>query len=256
MAVEKIPPFELKKEKGFRDSAIMFTIIDFAKKFDSEDLHLLISSDSVFHMKEVLDRFKSEKVRIVSFKSIDEARKPLEKLLSEEIAKQRAERSETLRSFLEENQEQIAKYMSSILESDPYFFDPVLGWNRPYLVHEAHLEDLRLLQNVTPGSLPQGQTQGKVQISFPVEIHVVFFVTRPDYHGPERGLVISPDYSRIPAVAATDYTPRYPILGLEEDRTFQESIRRSLLFEGSVHLQREALKEVYSDLTIDRVTLM
>lgn len=255
MAVEKIPPFERKGEKGFRDSAIMFTIIDFAKTFDSEDLHLLISNDKAFQKEEVLDRFKSEKVHIVPSESIDEARKDLEMLLDDEIAKQRAERSETLRRFLEGNQEQIAKYMDSILSSDPYFFDPALGWNRPYLVHSAHLEDLRMLQNVTPGSLPQGQTQGKLKISFSVEIHAVFFVTRPDYHGPERAFETPTGYSREPAVAPGDYTVRYPILGPEEDRTFRESIRRSLLFEGSARLQKEAQKEIYSDLTIDRVTL-
>jgi hypothetical protein len=59
MAVTRQPPFEEKGEKGFRDSLILFTILDHMKTAQYP-CAVLLSGDKIFRHDAVLKRFRDE----------------------------------------------------------------------------------------------------------------------------------------------------------------------------------------------------
>jgi len=101
MAIKKDPPFEEKREKGFRDSVILFTILQHMQNnhFSSA---ILVSGDQVFGHKGVLERFRRRSISISVAKNVNHAL---------EIYKTQIE--EALSSFIEETAEQIKSFLGS-----------------------------------------------------------------------------------------------------------------------------------------------
>ena len=64
MSIDKIRPFEEKGEKGFRDSVILFTILDCAKKLPA-GFHLLVTEDQVFNHPDVSQTASDHNIKLV-----------------------------------------------------------------------------------------------------------------------------------------------------------------------------------------------
>lgn len=183
MAIEKNPPFQKKGEKGFRDAAIMYTIIEYAKVFHRDGLNLLISNDGVFRDETVREHFKAEGVSFDVTTSVADTVKHLEGLLEKEWAAIRTQRSEVLKSFLEENIGEIVNCVRSNIATDLYFISSVFVC--PYPIQSIKSIEVRKIHSITPGALEEGKTEGKVKISFSAAIDVTFMVWKRRFDTPQ-----------------------------------------------------------------------
>lgn len=71
MAIRKQRPFEEKKEKGFRDTVILYTIFEKAKHIP-EGPHYILSDDAIFDHKQVEELATSNGVELIRVKSLSE----------------------------------------------------------------------------------------------------------------------------------------------------------------------------------------
>jgi hypothetical protein len=255
MAVEKIPPFEIKKEKGFRDAAIMFTIMDFAKSFKDGGLHLIISNDKVFTNEEVLKRFEDEGLHVEVTDSIKNTLEDFGKLLSAEISKERKQRSENLRHFLEQQRQQISDWMMSTLSTNTYFLELVLKKDRDYLVESITWIEVKSFHSLTPGSLSRGGGEGAVKISFSAKIRITLNAKKPSRHQLAYPLYDTTTGVSTDASSSTDLDYSAS-LRFDEDETYEEHIERDLSFDGTSYLKKTKEREIYTSLEIERAYLI
>ena len=80
-AVSKIRPFK-KEDKGFRDTIILYTILNYAKDFPKGN-HLLITKDGDFDHSDVFNTASDFKVKLFIIKSIEEAKRSLQDFLQQ-----------------------------------------------------------------------------------------------------------------------------------------------------------------------------
>lgn len=100
MAVRKEPPFEEKKEKGFRDAVIMFTILGHMET-KSFKLGTLITNDGIFTDAVIGNRFTDKGLNLTVAKTISEANQQL----IEEIEK-------TVSTFVEGITKEIKQFLT------------------------------------------------------------------------------------------------------------------------------------------------
>jgi len=111
-SIEKQPPFEIKGEKGFKDTIIIYTILHFMIKNNLNNL-LFITEDNIFYDNRIHEYFKPHKITYKVVKSINEAEtimfKNSEKLIQDEIKHAKM----IIMDFLVKNQEKIFNYILS-----------------------------------------------------------------------------------------------------------------------------------------------
>ena len=84
MAAFKIRPFEDKREKGFRDTVILYTILEDAKKRNIKDC-LFITEDKIFAHEDVQQIIKKYRVNIDIADSLETATVLIKSVLDEKI---------------------------------------------------------------------------------------------------------------------------------------------------------------------------
>lgn len=110
MAVKKEAPFEEKKEKGFRDAVIMFTILDHMETNQISNA-TLISADRIFSHEAVLKRFESKGFRLSVAKTVVEAKEQRMKEVDEAISVYIDGMERELKVFLSSKRQQIFEFI-------------------------------------------------------------------------------------------------------------------------------------------------
>jgi hypothetical protein len=115
MAVKKVAPFEKKgekgfAEKGFRDTIILFTIMQHMKANAFKNA-ILLSADKIFTEDAVTTRFKNNGLNVLVSKNLAEANGQVEKLIDVQIKFITEEEEQAIKSFLVEHSNQIFDYV-------------------------------------------------------------------------------------------------------------------------------------------------
>lgn len=110
MAVKKVAPFERGGEKGFRDTIILFTIIEHMKGSGYTNA-ILLSADKIFTEDVVTNRLKNEGLNVLVAKNLADANGQVEKLIDEAIKFITEEEEQAIKSFLVKHSTQIFDYV-------------------------------------------------------------------------------------------------------------------------------------------------
>jgi len=119
MAIKKEAPFE-EKDKGFRDTIILFTIIEhmLSNKLSNA---ILVSGDRIFSHEDVANRLKENGLNIIVSNNIKEAKEKLKSIISDVVKIIIDKEKEELKAFLNKRSEEIFKFVLEKAEISEFF---------------------------------------------------------------------------------------------------------------------------------------
>lgn len=109
MSIQKIKPFEEKREKGFRDSVILFSILNHAKSLNKNCM--FITDDRVYQDEAVSKIAKEYGVELIIAKSILDFKEIIESLRYKIAQNVRAEQLNLIKVFLESKKDDIERFI-------------------------------------------------------------------------------------------------------------------------------------------------
>jgi len=256
MSIKKIRPFEEKGEKGFRDTIILFAVLEKAKEL-GKGLHLLIAKDAVFKHNDVYNRASSYNVELLALSSISDSITEINKYLKAARRRYYEKEEIILKEFLTEHKDEIMTYIREHGQFSPYFLARnELLWPNIKRIKEI---DFKKFFRITPGFLPQGTTKGKVKISFTIELKFVL-IEEIIPLAPTRMLSLTsatpeeisfqyPKSATSEEIINWDYLIKLEQFKLEQSKEREQVVCRDVPIEASV--SRENSK--YSNLKIERI---
>ncbi len=238
-AVKHIRPFE-QGDRGFKDAVIFHSILQHAKGKGVKSFFLL-SKDDIFGHPALKQKAEREGLRFQVWSSIGIGINELLEALKNINQLVLLQRAEQLRTFLLSQRDQIRSRVMEDGEINPwsYGFSKILG------TKEVDVEDIA---DTIPGSLPDGQQEGRIPVQFLVRVRAV-----------AAGEPLPPPPS-VPTVRLTEGVQQSDILEHvfsgpypwpAPDYTEQE-IHPRFVVQGTVHYDHRT--GAYSDLQIERVT--
>lgn len=235
MAVKKIRPFEEKGEKGFRDSVILFSVLEYARQWPHAGYHLLISRDDIFSHADVVRLASEHGVDFRVRASIAETIEHLEQFLSDAAKRYRAERVGNLLAFLEQNRDRIEEHIRTTGEfTSNFLLDRLIVSGSLKEIEAIHL---LAIEDAQPGVLPNGVERGNVQISFRATMKFVVILSAYAA-GP------MPTYR-----VGQPETPSPPVPFLiGEQQLIRQALEKIVFVQGTANL--DALSDAYSDLEL------
>jgi len=250
MAVKKLPPFTEEGEKGFRDGIILFTIIDYEREINRDDLYglFLTADNAIKSALEVLPECKD--LKIIPISSIHDAIEHLKGFLKEAARDVYDFRVKVLLEFLNQNRDKIEMF---VREGASFPQDSLHG---PELglfdtVVEIGSIDLINIQNAVPGTLADQAKKGTVRISFEAKVQLALVITRPLF--PPTGKLRLKGKERL----LDRVDPTVLSQFLQGGPPQQEvSIERAVVIEASAHLEAPNGKDIYSDLALESVSTL
>ena len=114
MSIENTPPFEESNEKGFRDSLIMFSILEAVK--GRPDLNALVVSGDKLFAEGILSRQKEYGTSITVVEDLGSAVAHILTLVDEVLRNQRQKEKKEAKDLLLKNQSEIEKAVEKIRE--------------------------------------------------------------------------------------------------------------------------------------------
>lgn len=242
MAVEKIRPFTEKGEKGFRDTIILFTIINHEKQRGGTGHGLIVAEDKTF--AEALHQLpEAQGVNLVVSASIMDAAKHLEAYLGREWLEYYERRSETLLAFLNQNRDQIEKFIQR-KTSFPLFFLMGPEIQASEIIDGIESINLVDIQDAIPGNLSGGMKEGKVKISFAAKVKLTLRVRLSPISSFLEFRFRSEDLSE---------EVQQPLFLKEERARIQRTVDRTLFVDASALLTIEEGRDEYADLVLEKV---
>ena len=248
MSIDKIPPFEEKGEKGFRDSLILFTVLEFAKK-SPKGFHLLVTNDSAYDHEDVYKRASSQNVEIILVKSISSAINYLNGFINETLKKYNEARAANLEKFLYEHKGEIAEFIKSQRTFINLFprFGPEKSVN-PDDIKVITSINLLNIHDSTPGTLPEGKNKDRVKISFLAKVEFDLIINEQYFLNTLSSLFYGPEFQFQEEKGA--WTPQQKYVGMQP-REVEEKIERDLKIEASAMLSGDT--DQYSELQLERI---
>lgn len=246
MAVRKTRPFEEKGEKGFRDSVILFTVIEYAKS-QPHGYHLLVTGDAVFRHNDVKALSKAVGVKLRVADSIDNAIVDLTQFVDQAFKDYLERRAQALRSFLLANMEQIQQHVVKNAEfTSSYLTESESRWPSSLWSSAGqrvdHIDNVEVLDivNTRPSTLPADVTEGRVEISFVARAKFSCSVmeSRPSYL--TRPPTLRPGEKEARQQGELAYLP-------PAEQITQREISKTVNVQGSVHLVEP---DTYSELEL------
>lgn len=116
MSILKVKPFEKKGEKGFRDSVILFSILNHSKGLNKDCW--FITNDKVFISDDVTKIAEERGIKLVIFESIQEFKETFEKIKLKIIKEVRKERLAKLKDFLMSKKGDIEEFVKKEAKFD------------------------------------------------------------------------------------------------------------------------------------------
>jgi len=246
MAVKKIRPFEEKGEKGFKDTLMLYAMVEHARTRRGLTI-LLVSADDVFDHEDVQAFVRERDVELLRQDSLASARQYIESArsgLRDELLEIIAENQ---RQFLLGEKTTILDFIRGHMPVDTSFYTAdVIGQVRG--VERIEVVDVRVER---PGLLlPLTQAEGRIEISFKAILDLTVSVVEYTTSNP-RQLPLQEGPLPDPALEmfAASLTPSAPVA---------KTLKREVDVEGSLHVRREPpmnpLAETYSDLQVASAT--
>jgi len=248
MSINKIRPFEEKKEKGFRDSVILLTVLEFARK-SPQGLHILVTNDGAYDHEDVYKRASSGNVKIVIKKSITDAIKYLNEFISETLKEYDKARAANLEDFLRSNKNKINEFIRGQKAFINLFprFGPEKSVN-PEDIKVITSINLLEIHDATPGTLPEGKNRDRVKISFLARVEFDLIVSEQGILNALASLMYGPEFQFQEEKGAWIPQQKYADL---QPREVEKKIERDLKIEASAMLSGD--KDEYSELQLERI---
>ncbi len=211
MAIKKIRPFEEKGEKGFKDSVILFSILNHAKK--ENNICYFISNDKIFAHEDIKSLAIEKGVEYHLFDSIQTFKEFTEEIIIKVVAEDKKNELAKLENFLKSKEQQISEFIKEEGKFDLYQLNNLLI--TPSLMPENLLEiihrpprqvfpvpnikkinSIDLLEIKAP-SLPVETEKEYIPLYFSVKIkfYVIVEWTTPQYPGAKRVGIEGFDFS-------------------------------------------------------------
>jgi len=125
MAIKKIPPFELKREKGFRDSIILFTILEHIKS-NKYNFVYFITNDKIFRKDTILERFKRINAEVLILSDFNDAKNELKKNMNNLMIDYLENEKMDIKRYLNKNFEKISEYIQKNASISNFFIQSSL----------------------------------------------------------------------------------------------------------------------------------
>ena len=255
MSVKKLKPFTHKGEKGFRDTLILFTIVnnEIQRKQQNTPLakgySLILCQDDT--LAEAIQQLpEGRDLGAVVIRSIPEAIKHLEGFLGSLFLGYYKARAETLRNFLIEHKDEIETF----IRREAYFLDIALMGAELTLgdyIEEIESIDLLDIDKVFPGILADQTKERRVRISFSAKLRLML-VIRPSRlsQPPFRTLrVRGEEQPEAPVQRALTLGDHFGVEPLKVNKT----VERLINIQASAYLKQRGLVDEYSDLLLESV---
>jgi len=245
MSIKKIRPFEEKGEKGFRDTVILFTVLEKAKEL-GKGLHLLIAKDAVFKHNDIYERASGYSVDLLVLSSISESTTEINKYLKVARRKYYEKEGNILKEFLSQNNREIMTYIREHGEFSPYFLE---GNEFTFGSNIKKIKEISFVKfgKITPGFLPQGTIKGKVKVSFTMKLKFVFV----------EEIMPSPPTRLLSLKSATpeEITFQYPKSATPVEITYHSMFEPFIIPIEEPIQTKEREREVYRDVPIEASVL-
>jgi len=125
MAIKKIPRFELKREKGFRDSIILFTILEHIKS-NKYNFVYFITNDKIFRKDTILERFKRINAEVLILSDFNDAKNELKKNMNNLMIDYLENEKMDIKRYLNKNFEKISEYIQKNASISNFFIQSSL----------------------------------------------------------------------------------------------------------------------------------
>jgi len=167
MAVKKEAPFKKRGEdkafpkEGFRDTIILFTIIEHMKDNQFRNA-VLLSADSIFTKDAVTTRLKNDGLNLLVAKDLAEANGIMKKLINNALKSIVEEEKQTIKAFLVEHSNQIFDYVLKNAQVSESFLREFGGWSVMGSIEEVltvrpkEIAEVSLGHTVSNETLPEG----------------------------------------------------------------------------------------------------
>ena len=153
MAIKKIPPFELKKEKGFRDSIILFTILEHVKS-NKYNFVYFITDDEIFRNDIISKRFEEINAVILILDNFNKAKDELKKNINNLIIDYLEDEKKDIKSYLNTNFGEISKYILSNAIISNFFIEASLYSKENYRTAQF---SIKKILNIKPNKVSDVQ---------------------------------------------------------------------------------------------------
>ncbi|MCH7755616.1 DUF4935 domain-containing protein, partial [candidate division KSB1 bacterium] len=220
MAVQKIPPFEEKKEKGFRDAVILFTMLEHSKT-DNFNKAMFVTQDSIFENPEVTSLLANEGLNIQIAKNISMVLDLLVDQIEEADTLREQDVKLKVKDFLNKNSETIFSFVLEKAQISKSFIEGNIFAPRSDLpagtfvkrivsVKPESINDVYLGLKYSRDEAPEG----KYGVTFSVLTEFELIVKQHGFNfwfnEPKVGITEPVDFDRVPFEAATpkEFTTR------------------------------------------------
>ena len=183
MAVNKIRPFEERGEKGFRDSIILFTVLEHAKAFSTK-AHLLVTKDDVYqhpHVTATASEYGVELTHAISLLQAVDVLESYGKRIGEAIEEYD---KQILRNFLAGTTEEITAYVRANCEFGESWLNQNIGVGFLSRVLEVKDASVVGITSITRGTVPYELEEGRIKISFGAKTELTVRIL-PSFIAPE-----------------------------------------------------------------------
>lgn len=243
MSVNKTRPFEERKEKGFRDTVILITVLKHAQKL-ARGYHLFVTADKGYDHQDVYDQATSYDVRLKIVDSISAAADHIEKLLDAAVREYLEKRAGKIKEFLMRHIDEIMEYIRT---KNKIALGTISGEFEFRDVKKIISIEFLDITKVVTGELEDAH-DGKVKISFWVKLRFLAII-------PE-----SPIYS-VNALLGMTFQKNEETGTWEREyggwsfppKEIEHSFEYSVLVEASIVLNKET--DEYSNLEIESISI-
>lgn len=157
LSVKRQPPFQGNEgERGFRDSLILFSILDYAHQ-NELDRAVLVSGDVIFQKGEIKTLMAASNVTLDVYESVDALIAFFDTLVSATIKAMKRRQEERVRLFLLDHKQQIQEFIEQNAEFGEQFLagsPPTLGSIRNII--GVSVEDVTNVSVITSTSEEEG----------------------------------------------------------------------------------------------------
>jgi hypothetical protein len=246
MAVRREAPFQGSGEKGergdkgFKDTIILFTIIDHMESSSIKDA-VFLTFDSIFSSKDLTSRLQNQGLNLFIAKSFKEATEYINKNIDNLVKQHIEEESKKIKEFLEDNFDYVTSFIVDNVEISEQFLKPtgLLG----AFLSDHSLDNVSIIKilKITPKSITSAKPglidkdEPKVEnakaITFTVSLQFNLLVQ-------EYGFGIFGFESKkfpISTPEAYEELKARPFLG--EPRIMEKTVLRDITIDAYIHLK-------------------
>jgi hypothetical protein len=245
MAVKKLRPFEAKGEKGFKDTIILFTIINHERQREVGGHGLILTEDKVF--AQAIDQVpECQGLDIIVKSSILDAIEYLKDFLTGVLRADLERRASTLLKFLNQHLDMIEVFIRRRVSFDR--FTLALELSPLYNVDALEAIDLLEIQTPFPGFLQDNAREGRVKLSFSAKVRLTLAV---------REFAVPPFQTlRLKGEEQPEERPIFGFAGLlrNDGPLFKREIEQIVTVQASARITRKDPEDQYSELILEGVS--